>query len=112
MQISPDQGQFLALLVRMIGARRAIEVGTFTGYSALSVARGLAADGKIVCCDVNAETTAIARRFWTEAGVADKIDLRIAPALATLDALLAEGGAGAYDNDVHRCRQDRLRCQL
>ena len=101
MQISPDQGQFMALIARMIGARRAIEVGTFTGYSALAVALAMPPDGRLVCCDLNAETTSVARRFWTEAGVADKIDLRIAPALKTLDALLAEGGpgkgAGQYD---------------
>ncbi|HEY1722380.1 MAG TPA: class I SAM-dependent methyltransferase [Magnetospirillaceae bacterium] len=101
MQISPDQGQFMALVARIIGARRAIEVGTFTGYSALAVALAMPEDGRIVCCDINAETTSIARRFWTEAGVADKIDLRIAPALKTLDALLAEdgpgNGAGTYD---------------
>jgi caffeoyl-CoA O-methyltransferase len=97
MQISPDQGQFMALLARVIGARRVIEVGTFTGYSALAVALALPPDGQMVCCDINPETTAVARRFWTEAGVADKIDLRIAPALETLDALLAADGRGRYD---------------
>jgi caffeoyl-CoA O-methyltransferase len=97
MQISPDQGQFMRLLVELIGARRTIEVGTFTGYSALSVALSLPPDGKVVACDISEEYTAVARRYWAEAGVADKIDLRLGPAAGTLDALLAEGGAGAYD---------------
>ena len=97
MQISPEQGQLMALLVRSIGARRAIEIGTFTGYSALCVALALPADGRLVCCDVDAEWTAIGRKYWSKAGVAHKIDLRIAPALATLDALLATGEAGTYD---------------
>jgi caffeoyl-CoA O-methyltransferase len=97
MQISPEQGQLMALLVQAIGARRAIEIGTFTGYSALWVALALPADGRMVCCDVSAEWTAIGKRFWARAGVAEKIDLRIAPALQTLDALLAAGGAGTYD---------------
>ncbi len=104
----PDQGQFMALLAQLIGAKRAVEVGTFTGYSALAVALALPADGRLICCDINAETTAVARRFWTEAGVAAKIDLRIAPALQTLDALLAAGESGALRYDVRRCRQDRL----
>jgi caffeoyl-CoA O-methyltransferase len=97
MQISPEQGQLMALLVQAIGAKRAIEIGTFTGYSALWVAMALPADGRLVCCDVNEEWTAIGQRFWAKAGVAPKIDLRIAPALETLDRLLAAGGAGAYD---------------
>ena len=97
MQIAPDQGQFMALLVELLGARRCIEIGTFTGYSALCVAYALPEDGRLVACDVNPETTAIARRFWQEAGVADRIDLRIAPALETLDALIAEGGSNSYD---------------
>jgi caffeoyl-CoA O-methyltransferase len=97
MQISPEQGQFMALLIELIGARRTLEVGTFTGYSALCVARALPADGQIVACDVSAEYTDVARRYWAEAGVADKIDLRLAPALDTLDALLDEGQAGAFD---------------
>ncbi len=87
MQIAPEQGAFLTLLTRAIGARRAVEVGTFTGYSALSIARGLPNDGYLLCCDVNAEWTAIARRFWEKAGVADKIELKLAPALDTLEAL-------------------------
>jgi caffeoyl-CoA O-methyltransferase len=97
MQISPEQGQFMALLAKLIGARRAIEVGVFTGYSALSVALALPADGKIVACDVSEEWTSMARKFWEKAGVAGKIDLRLAPALETLDGLLAGGGAGQYD---------------
>jgi predicted O-methyltransferase YrrM len=97
MQISPEQGQFMRLLVEMIGARRAIEVGTFTGYSSISVALGLPEDGRLVACDVSEEWTDIARRYWAEAGVADKITLHLAPALETLDSLVAAGEAGAYD---------------
>ena len=97
MQIAPDQGQFMALLVRLMGARNCIEVGTFTGYSALAVALALPADGRIVACDVNAETTAMGRRYWAEAGVADKIDLRLGPAVETLDAMLAAGEKNGYD---------------
>jgi predicted O-methyltransferase YrrM len=97
MQISPDQGQFMALLVELIGARRCIEIGTFTGYSALCVAQALPADGELIACDINPETTAIARRFWREAGVAEKIDLRLAPALETLGALVDEGREGSFD---------------
>jgi len=97
MQISPEQGQFMALLARLIGARRCLEVGVFTGYSSLAVALALPADGSIVACDVSEEWTAVARRYWTEAGVADKIDLRLAPALETLDSLLAAGGGGSFD---------------
>jgi predicted O-methyltransferase YrrM len=91
MQISPDQGQFMALLARLIGARRTLEVGTFTGYSALAMALALPADGRVVACDVSREWTAVGERYWREAGVAAKIDLRIAPALQTLDALIAAG---------------------
>src|SRR5882672_1168243 len=97
MQISPEQGQFMALLVQMLGARRTIEIGVFTGYSALSVALALPPDGKIVACDVSEEWTAIGRKHWEMAGVAAKIDLRLAPALETLDELIAAGGAGQYD---------------
>jgi caffeoyl-CoA O-methyltransferase len=97
MQIGPDQGQFMRLLVELIGARRVVEVGTFTGYSSLSVALGLPADGKLVACDISEEYTAIARRYWAEAGVAERIDLRLGPALETLDGLIADGGGGAYD---------------
>jgi predicted O-methyltransferase YrrM len=97
MQISSEQGQFMRLLVELIGAKRTIEVGTFTGYSSLAVALSLPADGRIVACDVSREWTDIARRYWAEAGVAGKIDLRLAPARDTLDAMIAAGEAGRYD---------------
>jgi len=97
MQVAPEQGAVLALLVEIIGARRALEIGTFTGYSSLAVALALPADGHLVCCDVSDEYTATARRFWAEAGVAEKVELRLAPATDTLDALLADGEAGAFD---------------
>lgn len=97
MQIGPEQGQFMALLVELMGARRCLEVGTFTGYSTLAVAQALPADGRLVACDVNEKTAVVARRYWQEAGVAAKIDLRLAPALDTLDALLAGGAAGSFD---------------
>ena len=97
MQISPEQGAFMALLTRLLGARRTIEVGTFTGYSALVVAEALPADGRVVACDVSEEWTAIGRPFWERAGVADKIDLRLRPAARTLDELRAEGAAGSFD---------------
>ena len=97
MQIGPDQAQFMALLVELLGARYALEVGTFTGYSALAVALALPEDGRLVACDVSEEWTAIGRRYWKEAGVARKIDLRLAPAIETLDGLLAEGRAGTFD---------------
>lgn len=87
MQISPEQGAFMTLLTRIVGARRAVEVGTFTGYSALSIARGLADGGRLLCCDVSEEWTAIAREGWTKAGVEESIDLRIAPAIETLRTL-------------------------
>lgn len=87
MQIGADQGQFMAILVRMLGAKRCLEIGTFTGYSALAVALALPKAGRIVCCDVSEEWTAIGRRFWKKAGVEKKIDLRIAPALETLKKL-------------------------
>src|ERR1700720_1066259 len=90
MQIAPEQGAFLTLLTGLIGARSAIEVGTFTGYSALCIARGLGDDGRLVCCDVSEEWTAIARRAWKAAGVAARIDLRLAPALDTLAAFPAD----------------------
>ncbi|MEI6444374.1 MAG: class I SAM-dependent methyltransferase [Nostocales cyanobacterium ELA583] len=97
MQISPEQGQFMALLIKLIGAKKTLEVGVFTGYSSLVVALALPADGKIVACDVSEEYTSVARRYWQEAGVADKIDLHIAPALETLDKLLTAGEAGTFD---------------
>jgi caffeoyl-CoA O-methyltransferase len=97
MQIGPDQGALLALLVRLTGARRALEVGTFTGYSALAVAAALPDDGQLITCDVSEAWTAIARRYWNEAGVAGRIELRLGPAGATLDALLRESGEGSFD---------------
>jgi caffeoyl-CoA O-methyltransferase len=87
MQIAPEQGTFMTMLARAIGARRAIEVGTFTGYSAICIARGLTADGSLLCCDVSEEWTVIARRYWEKAGVAGRITLKLAPALDTLRAL-------------------------
>jgi caffeoyl-CoA O-methyltransferase len=89
MQIAPEQGAFMTLLTRLIEARRAVEVGTFTGYSALSIARGLPGGGSLLCCDVNEEWTAIARKYWERAGVDGKIELRLAPALDTLHSLPA-----------------------
>jgi caffeoyl-CoA O-methyltransferase len=97
MQISPEQGAFLAMLTELTGTRRYVEVGTFTGYSSTAVALALPADGSVVCCDVSEEWTSVARRYWAEAGVSDKIDLRIAPAADTLDVLLEEAGEGAFD---------------
>ncbi|GIK96547.1 MAG: O-methyltransferase [Alphaproteobacteria bacterium] len=97
MQIAPEQGQFMALLAELVGARRAIEIGTFTGYSALCVARALPADGRLIACDISEEYTAVARRYWERAGIAGKIDLRIAPAIETLDRLLADGQSGSFD---------------
>jgi len=97
MQITPEQGQFMQLLLRTLGARRTIEIGVFTGYSALCTALALPADGQVIACDVSEEWTAIGRRYWLEAGVADKIDLRLSPAVETLDALLADGQAGQFD---------------
>jgi caffeoyl-CoA O-methyltransferase len=89
MQISPEQGSFMTMLTSLMGARQAIEIGTFTGYSSLCVARGLPPDGHLLCCDQSDEWTSIARRYWERAGVADKIELRVAPALDTLDTLPA-----------------------
>jgi caffeoyl-CoA O-methyltransferase len=86
MQIAPEQGAFLTMLTRLLGVRRAIEIGTFTGYSALCIARGLPSDGRLICCDVSEEWTAVGRGYWNKAGVADRIDLRIAPALDTIAA--------------------------
>ena len=97
MQISPDQGQFMSLLARLIGAKRVIEIGTFTGYSALCFAQALPEDGLVVCCDVSEDFTAIGRRYWQRAGLAEKIELRLAPAGDTIDTLLSEGAAGSFD---------------
>lgn len=97
MQIAPEQGQFMTLLVQLLGVRHAIEVGTFTGYSALAIAMGLPDDGRLLACDVSQEWTDMGRKYWQRAGQAHKIDLRLAPALETLDALLADGKAGQFD---------------
>ncbi|MQA19871.1 class I SAM-dependent methyltransferase [Rugamonas rivuli] len=97
MQISPEQGQFMAMLVKLTGARNTIEIGVFTGYSALSVALALPAEGRILACDISDDYTRIGKPFWAQAGVADKIDLQLGPALATLDARIKEGEAGLYD---------------
>jgi predicted O-methyltransferase YrrM len=97
MQISPEQGQFMAMLVKLLGAVRTIEVGVFTGYSALTVALALPADGRVLACDISDEYTRIGKPFWEQARVAHKIDLQLAPALTTLDARLAADEAGAYD---------------
>jgi len=97
MQIGPEQGQLMALLARLVGAKRCIEIGVFTGYSSLAVALALPEDGRIVACDVSEEYTSVARQFWREAGVAHKIDLRLQPATRTLDELIAAGESGRYD---------------
>jgi predicted O-methyltransferase YrrM len=97
MQIGPEQAQFMALLVKLVGARRAIEVGVFTGYSALAVALALPADGYLLACDISDEYTRVGRPFWSDAGVAAKIDLRLGPAQATLDAQIASRAAGSFD---------------
>jgi caffeoyl-CoA O-methyltransferase len=97
MQTSPEQGQFLHVLARILGAKKTLEVGVFMGYSSTWVSLALPADGRIIACDVSEEYTARARQTWRETGVENKIDLRIAPALETLDALIAEGRAGQFD---------------
>jgi predicted O-methyltransferase YrrM len=97
MQIAPEQGQFMQLLVRLLNVRQAIEIGVYTGYSSLAVALAMPADGRLIACDVSETWTAIARRYWQEAGVSGKIDLKLAPALETLDSLLAAGQAGQFD---------------
>jgi len=97
MQIAPEEGAFLAMLVRLTGAKRCLEIGTFTGYSSTAMALALPADGHLVCCDVSREWTDVARRTWDAAGVTDRVELRLGPATETLSALLAEGGAGTFD---------------
>lgn len=97
MQIAPEQGQFMQMLVHLVGARRAIEVGVFTGYSSLAVMLAMPKDGRLLALDISEEYTAVARRHWQAAGVADRIELVIAPAAETLDARLAQGEAGSYD---------------
>ncbi|ROL79325.1 MULTISPECIES: class I SAM-dependent methyltransferase [Pseudomonas] len=96
-QVAPEQGQFLALLIKLIGARRVLEVGTFTGYSALSMAAALPEDGQLVCCDIPGDYNATARRYWQEAGIAGRIELRLAPALETLVRIEQEEGEGGFD---------------
>ena len=97
MQISAEQGQFMALLVHLLSARRTLEIGVFTGYSSLAVALALPDDGRIIACDISEEWTSIARRYWREAGVERKIDLRLGPTLKTLDDLIAQGQGGRFD---------------
>ena len=97
MQISPDQGQFMALLIKLLNAKKTLDIGVFTGYSSLVVALALPKDGKVIACDRDPRCTAIAHRYWQEAGVADKIDLRLAPALDTLDQLIENGESGSFD---------------
>ncbi len=97
MQIGVDQGAFLTFLVGAIGAKQAIEIGTFTGYSAIAIARALPKSGQLLCCDVNEEWTAIARRYWKEAGLERRIELKLAPALDTLEALIGKGREGDFD---------------
>jgi len=97
MQIAPEQGQFMTLLVQLLGVRKAIEVGTFTGYSALAIAMGLPEDGSLIACDISDEWTAIGKRYWQLAGQSDKINLRLAPAIETLDDLLNNDQAGEFD---------------
>ena len=97
MQIAPEQGQFMALMARLTGARLALEIGTFTGYSALAVAQAMPADGRLIACDISADWTAIGRRYWAEAGVADRIDLRLGNAVETVAALRSSPEAGQFD---------------
>lgn len=97
MQIAPEQGQFMTLLARLIGARRIIEIGTYTGYSSICLARALPENGLLLCCDIDEHWTGIARRYWQEAGLSQRIDLRLAPALDTLDGLLRDGQQGTFD---------------
>lgn len=97
MQIAPEQGQFMALLVRLIGARQALEIGTFTGYSSICIAGALKTGGELVCCDDSSEWTSMAKKYWQEAGLEDRINLRLGDAGATLQALMDEGRAGTFD---------------
>jgi caffeoyl-CoA O-methyltransferase len=97
MQVDPDEGALLGLLVRILGARNVLEVGTFTGYSSTAMALALPPGGRVVCCDISREYTDVARQVWADAGVADRVELRLGPALETLETLLAEGGEGTFD---------------
>ena len=110
MQITPEQGQFMQLLVQMLDARKTLEVGVFTGYSSLAVALALPPDGRVTACDVSEEWTSIGKPYWQEAGVAHKIDLHLAPAVETLDRLIADGQQGTYDFafiDADKANYDR-----
>ncbi|MEO8130818.1 MAG: class I SAM-dependent methyltransferase [Bryobacteraceae bacterium] len=110
MQITPEQGQFMQLLVQILGARKTLEVGVFTGYSSLAVALALPPDGQVTACDVSEEWTSIGKPFWQEAGVSEKIDLILAPAVETLDGLIAAGQQGTYDFafiDADKANYDR-----
>jgi caffeoyl-CoA O-methyltransferase len=97
MQITPEQGQFFSLLIQMLNAKDTLEIGVFTGYSSIAVALALPSDGKLIACDISDEYTQVASRYWKEAGVTNKIELRLGPALKTLDALIADGAAGSFD---------------
>jgi caffeoyl-CoA O-methyltransferase len=97
MQISPEHGQFMNLLVRAMGVKKALEVGTFTGYSSIAIGTALPEDGRLVCCDISEEYTATARRYWKKAGLEKKVELKIGPAVDSLDALIREGGTGSFD---------------
>jgi predicted O-methyltransferase YrrM len=97
MLLAPEQAYFMGLLARILGVRRHLEIGTYTGYSALAIALALEPDGKVLTCDIDAEITKTAKRHWQQAGVADKIELRLGPALGTLDGLLAQGRRGGFD---------------
>jgi predicted O-methyltransferase YrrM len=96
-QIAPEQGQLITFLLELLGARRTLDIGTFTGYSALTAALALPPDGRVIACDISAPWTTVARRAWREAGVADRIDLRLGPALDTLDGLIRDGAEGSFD---------------
>ena len=97
MQIAPEQGQFMALLVRLIGARRALEIGTFTGYSSISIASALPDDGELICCDDSEEWTAMAKKYWRQSGLQDRIQLKLADAIKTLEGLIDAGESGTFD---------------
>jgi predicted O-methyltransferase YrrM len=97
MQICPEQGAFMGVLAQVMGVRQVLEVGTFTGYSSIVLGRALAVGGRITCCDLSETYTAVARRYWDRAGIADRVELRLGPAVDTLRALIAEGRAGSYD---------------
>jgi len=118
LQITPDQGQLLALMVKLLGAKRVLEIGTYTGYSAMCMAEALPAGGQVVTCDISVEWTDIARRHWQEAGLADRIELRIGPAVATMESMLADGHEQAFDvafidaDKVNYCNYYELSMQL